>query len=70
MKLEQNLERLGLGGKQMSINDFIKEIRALFGNIEFKATSKQEQVFKSRRYDEENAKAYAKKQTRSYKRTA
>ena len=35
----------------MTINDFIKEIRALFGNIEFKATSKQGQVFKSKGYD-------------------
>ena len=51
----------------MTINDFIKEVRALFGNIEYRATSKQGQVFKSRRYDEKNAQAYAKKSSRSYK---
>ena len=51
----------------MTINDFIKEVKALFGDVEYKATSKQGQVFKSRRYDEKNAQAYAKKQTRSYK---
>ena len=51
----------------MTVNDFIKEVKALFGDVEYKATSKQGQVFKSRGYDEKNAQAYAKKQTRSYK---
>jgi hypothetical protein len=51
----------------VTINDFIKEIRALFGTIEYKATSKQGHIFKSRGYDEKNNQTYAKKQTRSYK---
>jgi hypothetical protein len=51
----------------MTINDFIKQIRELFGDIEYKATSNSGQVFKSRSYDEKNAQTYTKKQTRNYK---
>ena len=54
----------------MTVNDFIKEVKALFGNIEYRATSKQGQIFKSGGYDEKNAQAHAKKQARHYKRTA
>ena len=35
----------------MTINDFIKGIKELFGNVEYKATSKEGQVFKTRGYD-------------------
>lgn len=35
----------------MTVNNFIKEIKALFGDVEYKATSKQGQVFKTKGYD-------------------
>lgn len=48
----------------MTVNDFIKQIRELFGDIEYKATSNSGQVFKSRGYDEKNTQINAKKQNR------
>ena len=36
----------------MTVNEFLKEIKGLFGDIEYRATSATGQVFKSRRYDE------------------
>lgn len=35
----------------MTINDFIKGIKELFGEVEYKATSKDGRVFKTRGYD-------------------
>ena len=36
----------------MTINEFLKEIKGLFGSVEYKATSVTGQVFKSRGYDD------------------
>lgn len=35
----------------MTINDFIKGVKELFGHVEYKATSKDGRVFKTRGYD-------------------
>ena len=35
----------------MSINDFLKSIQKHFGNVEYKATSKDGQTFKSKGWD-------------------
>jgi len=36
----------------MTINELLKEIKDLFGDVEYKATSSTGQVFKSRGYDD------------------
>jgi len=38
----------------MSVNDFIKHIRTIFGDVEYKATSNRGQVFKSTGFDKCN----------------
>ena len=38
----------------MLINDFIKEIKKTFSNVEYRATSKDGQVFKSQGWDKAN----------------
>jgi hypothetical protein len=49
----------------MTINDFIKECKKLFGNdIEYKAVSKDGQVFKTKGYD--NAEMEFNKRQSSY----
>ena len=35
----------------MSINDFLKSIKKHFGNVEYKATSKDGQTFKSKGWE-------------------
>ena len=36
----------------MKVNEFLQEIKGLFGDIEYRATSATGQVFKSRGYDD------------------
>lgn len=38
----------------MKVNEFLKEIKGLFGNVEYKATSNKGQVFKTENYDEKD----------------
>ena len=38
----------------MTINEFLKEFKRTFGSFEYKATSKEGQVFKSKGYDKKN----------------
>jgi|TARA_R110002126_G_scaffold254478_1_gene397588 hypothetical protein len=36
----------------MTINDFLKEMQELFGKVEYKATSKDGQTFKSKGFED------------------
>lgn len=48
----------------MTINEFIKQCKKLFGNdIEYKATSKDGQVFKTKGWRDDKVVAYAGKPT-------
>ena len=48
----------------MTINEFIKECKKLFGNdIEYKATSKDGQVFKTKGWKDAQVVAYERKPT-------
>ena len=46
--------RNSLDKEPFTVNDFLKEIKKLFGSFEYKATSKNGQVFKSSGYDQKN----------------
>ena len=46
MELEQTTK--------ITVNEFLKEIKKHFGSFEYKATSKNGQVFKSSGYDKKN----------------
>mgnify|MGYP003626585620 CR=1 FL=1 len=39
---------------KITVNEFLKEIKKHFGSFEYKATSKNGQVFKSSGYDKKN----------------
>jgi hypothetical protein len=39
----------------MTVNDFIKNIKELFGDVEYKATSIDGKVCKTKGYDENNS---------------
>ena len=39
---------------KITVNEFLKEIKKHFGSFEYKATSKNGQVFKSSGYDQKN----------------
>jgi len=47
-----NTRRHALQQSKLTVNEFIKEIRALFKEVEYKATSKDGQVFKTQGFDE------------------
>lgn len=48
----------------MTINDFIKECKKVFGNdIQYKATSKDGQVFKTKGWRDDKMGAYERKPT-------
>jgi hypothetical protein len=48
----------------MTINDFIKECKKVFGNdIQYKATSKDGQVFKTKGWRDDQVVAYERKPT-------
>jgi hypothetical protein len=48
----------------MTINEFIKECKKVFGdNIEYKATSKDGQVFKTKGWRDDKVVAYSRKPT-------
>mgnify|MGYP003123363723 CR=1 FL=1 len=39
---------------KITVNEFLKEMKKHFGSFEYKATSKEGQVFKSKGYDKKN----------------
>jgi hypothetical protein len=48
----------------MTINEFIKECKKVFGDdIEYKATSKDGQIFKTKGWRDDKVVAYARKST-------
>ena len=49
-----DIRKVNLDSKQITINEFLKEIKKHFGSFEYKATSKEGQVFKSSGYDKKN----------------
>jgi hypothetical protein len=54
----------------MTINDFIKECKKLFGNdIEYKATSKDGQVFKTKGWRDDKVVANKRQLTPAYRET-
>lgn len=46
--------RDNLESKQVSVNEFLKQMKKTFGNFEYKATSKDGQVFKSQGWNKLN----------------
>lgn len=46
--------RDNLETKQISVNEFLKQMKKAFGDFEFKATSKDGKVFKSQGFDKVN----------------
>lgn len=46
------IRRADLEQSKITVNEFIKEIKTLFGAVEYKATSKEGKVFKTKGYDE------------------
>jgi hypothetical protein len=54
----------------MTINEFIKQCKKLFGNdIEYKATSKDGQVFKTKGWRDDKVVANSAKPTSAYRKT-
>jgi hypothetical protein len=49
-----DMGRSSLDKEQSTVNDFLKEMKKLFGSFEYKATSKNGQVFKSSGYAQKN----------------
>ena len=43
-----------LESKQISVNEFLKQMQKTFGQFEYKATSKEGKVFKSQGFDKQN----------------
>ena len=43
-----------LESKQISVNEFLKQMKKTFGQFEYRATSKEGKVFKSQGFDKQN----------------
>ena len=46
--------RDNLESKQISVNEFLKQMKKTFGQFEYRATSKEGKVFKSQGFDKVN----------------